>query len=82
METIQSTDDVSVLQYLIDNGANINTKDDEGRTPFYYTCCQNTFCREKFDLLLRNNCDINIQNDNADFPISVLIRRNLFNRMG
>lgn len=81
METIQSTDDVSVLQYLVDNGANINTKDDEGRTPFYYTCCQNTFCREKFDLLLRNNCDINIQNDNADFPISVLIRRNLFNEV-
>lgn len=77
MELITSSNDISALQCLIDHGADVNTKDDEGYTPFFYVCNDGNFSREKFDLLLKNHCDINIKNELREFPISELIDHGL-----
>lgn len=78
MEAIKKSNDISALKCLIENGSDINTKDQQKYTPFYYTCTENNFCRAKFDLLLENKCDVNIDNGNHVFPISELILRKLF----
>lgn len=77
MMAIVCHDDLDLCQLLLENGANINTQDFYGLTPFYFVCKDDPFCKEEFDFLLNNNCDINIQTNSRDFPISQLIKRNL-----
>lgn len=75
MFAIVSVDDLDLCQKLLDKGANINTQDVKGETPFYYACKDEKFCRKEFDFLLNNNCDFNIQDNARDFPISQLINK-------
>lgn len=73
MCAIVCVDDLDLCQSLLGKGADINTQDILGETPFYYVCQDSHFCRQEFDFLLQNNCNINIQNNKRDFPISQLI---------
>lgn len=69
-------DDLDLCKFLLDRGSNINTQDAKGGTPFYNVCKSRKFNREKFDFLLQNKCNINIQTIERDFPISQLISKN------
>lgn len=75
MCAIVAVDDLDLCQKLLSRGANINTQDAKGETPFYYVCQDSKFCRKEFDFLLQNNCNFNIQNNARDFPISQLIKK-------
>lgn len=54
MLAIEKLNDISVLQLLLDNGANINTIDNDDNTPFYFICLEKNFNRSKFNFLLKN----------------------------
>lgn len=73
MWTIINTNKLSLCQKMIDLGANIDNQDNEGNSAFYCICKDQNLSSEKFDFLIKNKCDINIQNNAHDFPISQLI---------
>lgn len=52
---------MTMIQILIDFGADINGRDEEGRTPFMHALLSksNTSKKEILDLLLKNGADIN-----------------------
>ncbi|KAH0794120.1 ankyrin repeat protein [Histomonas meleagridis] len=72
-------DDFDFCQKLLLSGADINTIGPNGGTPFIRVCQADQFRRDKFDFLLNNKCNIDIQNNSREFPISVLLQRQLYN---
>lgn len=64
-ESYYSNDDIS--KWLIDNGANVNLKDDMGRTPLYFACQK---AKVKIvEQLIASGADVNSKTNNGDFPI-------------
>lgn len=70
---------LEVSKKLLDYGAQIDTQDVNGDTPLIGVCRLETFEREKFDFLLENHCNIDIQSNKREFALSVLISRKLDN---
>lgn len=73
MFSIINSPNLSICQRLLNKKANINDQDIYGNTSFYLVCQSKRFDKNKFDFLLKNNCNINIQTNSRDFPISQLI---------
>jgi ankyrin repeat protein len=64
-ESYYSNDDIS--KWLIDNGANVNLKDDMGRTPLYFACQK---AKVKIvEQLIAAGADVNSKTNNGDYPI-------------
>uniref|UniRef100_A0A6C0B5K6 Uncharacterized protein n=1 Tax=viral metagenome TaxID=1070528 RepID=A0A6C0B5K6_9ZZZZ len=63
----------STVQYLIDNGANINQRTAYGYTPLYYAVMRNSV--SLVQLLLSNGADPNITNNNKDTPLHTAIEK-------
>lgn len=55
---------VECVQLLLDAGANVNARDDEGNTPLH-----ETFLTDVEEELLKRGADVNAQNDDGDTPI-------------
>jgi len=58
---------ISVINYLLKKGSNINIQDTYGNTPLH-TAIQNDFF-PIIDLLLKKGANTNIQNNNGDTPL-------------
>lgn len=58
---------LSQIKYLIDNGFDINTKNELGYTLLHNACIYNH--NEIVKFLLRHNAKINIYNNNNECPI-------------
>ncbi|XP_060062636.1 putative ankyrin repeat protein RF_0381 [Ylistrum balloti] len=73
----EKTDDfLEILQFLLDSGANVDWKDNMGRTPLFTACEADDI--EMVSLLVRHNCDVNIQTVDGDCPIRVTCRNAKF----
>jgi ankyrin repeat protein len=65
------------VKLLIDSGANVNSKDSDGRTPLYFAVVRGVFSVVK--LLVENGADINIKvNGNTAFQTTIRKFRNFF----
>lgn len=71
--------DLGVSKKLLDCGACIDTQDINGDTPLIAVCRLAMFQREKFDFLIQNQCNINLQSIKREFAISVLLYRRFDN---
>ncbi|XP_033743823.1 putative ankyrin repeat protein RF_0381 [Pecten maximus] len=73
----EKTDDfLEILQFLLDSGANVDWKDNMGRTPLFTACEADDLAM--VSLLVRHNCDVNIQTVDGDCPIRVTCRNAKF----
>lgn len=77
MLAIVQFDDLDLCQRLLDHGSDINTQDKNGNTALLNIVHAEEFSREKFDFLLKNNCNIDIQNIEREYPIAVCILNKL-----
>jgi ankyrin repeat protein len=59
-------------QFLVENGANINAKNDSGWSCIHICARQNYI--EFVDFLIKNNCNVNDVNDNLKTPLMVAAR--------
>lgn len=75
MISIVMFNDLELCQHLIQINSNINTQDFNGNTPLLNILHSKNVKREKFNFLLKYNCDINIQNSVGELPLSVCIIR-------
>lgn len=63
-----------IVKMLIENGANINSKDKHGDTPLTIACTQNKDTLVKY--LVEGGANINISNDNCDTPLIIMCKNN------
>lgn len=86
MQSIVIYNNLNLCKNLFGHGCNINTQDIRGNTPLLNILhAQNNnyeYKREKFYFLLENGCDIDIQNIDKEYPISVCIINNLNEEAG
>ncbi|OHT08014.1 hypothetical protein TRFO_23636 [Tritrichomonas foetus] len=61
------------LDFLLKNGANINTTDFQGNNPLHVCLKYTEVNLDGFKYLLKNKVDINMQNNDQEFPIAVAI---------
>jgi ankyrin repeat protein len=74
--------EINVLQLLLDHGANVNARDDEGSTPLHHSsfrdadsifeCADGTV--EVTRLLLEHGANIDAENDEGDTPFMVALK--------
>jgi len=63
---------LKIITFLIDNGANIDCKDNMGRTPLFMACEADDVHIVK--LLVQHQCDVNTQTVDGDSPVKVACR--------
>lgn len=67
-------DDCKLAQILINNGADINTKDKSGNTPLHYCIYYKNYKLMK--LLVNNGADVNVHDNNGRTPLHLAIASN------
>lgn len=77
MISIIMLDDLEFSDSLLKHSADINTQDLYGNTPLLNILHSKKFDQNKFNFLIDNNCDINIQNSMGEFPLSVCMIKEL-----
>ncbi len=61
-----------IIQLLVDHGANVNVKDDKGKTPLH--CASVTANLENMRALLENGADVNAVDDEGNTPLQLAQR--------
>ena len=64
-------DDTEALKFLIDAGANVNAKENEGRTPLHLAAERGNI--ESVELLLKAGSDINAKNEHGDTALQMAL---------
>ena len=77
---VDNDESMDVLQYIINQGADVNAKDDEGLTPLCYSIL-NIFktneLKATLDFLLKNGAAVNTKDNDGLTPLHYLIRIHL-----
>lgn len=58
---IYSGEYFKIIKFLVDNGADVNTKNKDSKTPLFYACQLNWFYTDVINLLISKHADINIR---------------------
>lgn len=78
------SDKVKIVEYLIENGAEINAKDNVGRTALHLSIRDGAYVpkpMDKFDvvkMIIENDAEINIQDKYGMTPLHLAIEDGLF----
>lgn len=65
-----SSKQVKMVKFLIRKGAEVNAKDDKGRTPLHLACSSN--CEQVIGLLIREGADIRMEDENGKTPVNLI----------
>ena len=71
-------DDISVVEKILNHGADVNAKDVHNRTPLHYAMAFGGSTDEGIRQLLNHGADINATDDNRMTPISYAVASGLF----
>ena len=69
---------IELMKLLIDNGANVNTKNGYGNTPLIYAARKFNVTIESIKLLIDNGADISIKNNIGRTPLDEYLERSRF----
>ncbi len=69
-------DDGSLIQELIDRGADVNAQGDLGYTPLHVACSKGAV--PAAEVLLRNGADLTVESETSGTPVDVAKRREEF----
>lgn len=78
------TDKIGIVEYLLQNGAEIDAKDNEGRTALHLSIRDGAYVpkpMDKFDvvrMLIKNDAEIDIQDKYGMTPLHLAIQDGLF----
>ena len=76
IDRVDSQARCEVLEELINSGANINRRDNMGRTPLFIACDVGDVSLVR--LLVRHKCDVNLNTVDGDSPVMVACRNAKF----
>jgi len=78
-EAICCHQSLSLIKFLLDNGATVDAKDDEGLTPLYRACMFLNYDLNVIKLLIERGASLNVQDKRGRMPIHwASLQRNLF----